>query len=117
MAERLYKLRSRTMGVLAEDDQRRLVVIPANAVVSTIDGDLGGNGYIKIRYGEQELERWSHRIVRHRYRRGIIRFILQPPDKTLAAFGKRIDPVKVRHKLRHHRTIHRSEYSSNIDLC
>lgn len=56
MAERLYKLRSRTMGVLAEDDQRRLVVIPANAVVSTIDGDLGGNGYIKIRYGEQELE-------------------------------------------------------------
>ena len=56
MAERLYKLRSRTMGVLAEGDQRKLVVIPAEAVVTIIEGDLDGTGYITVRYREQELE-------------------------------------------------------------
>ena len=56
MAERRYKLRSRTMGMLYDGNKRRLVVIPANAVVSIIEGDLGGRGYVTVRYHEHEIE-------------------------------------------------------------
>ena len=56
MAERLYKLRSVTMALVTEGSERRVIVLPANAVVQIIAGDLGGNGLLKVRHREQELE-------------------------------------------------------------
>ena len=56
MAGSVYKLRSRIIGMLYDGNQRRLVVIPTNAVVTIIEGDLGGRGYVTVRYHEHEIE-------------------------------------------------------------
>lgn len=53
---RVYQLQTPTMGVLVEGNQRRVMVIPANAVVKLVEGDADGNGLVKIRYGEHYLE-------------------------------------------------------------
>jgi len=44
------------MAILSENDHRSVVTIPANAVVTIVSGDLGGDRLLKIRYRTQELE-------------------------------------------------------------
>lgn len=55
MPQRKFKLKSSTTGILNENAQPRVVTIPADALVTLVDGDTDGNGFVKVRYGETIL--------------------------------------------------------------
>ena len=47
---RIFKLKSRTSAVLPENDQQRIILIPANAMVVLVGGDINEDAFIRIRY-------------------------------------------------------------------
>lgn len=59
MAECVFKLRTPTVAVLSENEQRRVVTIPAQALITIVAGDLACNGLLKIRYRNQDLEMFA----------------------------------------------------------
>lgn len=59
MVEAVFKLRTPTVAVLSENEQRRVITIPAHALITIIAGDLACNGLLKIRYRNQDLEMFA----------------------------------------------------------
>ena len=77
-----------------------------------------------VRKSEQLIDRPPHRqihdqepVLGHRNRHGIIRLVLQPPNKARAALGQSVDRVETGRKFRHHPAIHWTQYPANIHLC
>jgi hypothetical protein len=46
----IFKLKTRSTAIFAENDQRSAIPIPASATVVLVGGDLGEDAFIKIRY-------------------------------------------------------------------
>jgi|HubBroStandDraft_6_1064221.scaffolds.fasta_scaffold1418734_2 hypothetical protein len=55
MLKRTFKLKTSTFAILSERDQRSVVTIPAQSLVTLIVGDPDGDGLVKIRYRDQIL--------------------------------------------------------------
>jgi hypothetical protein len=55
MPQRTFKLNTSTMALLNENIKPSVVTIPATAVVTIVDGDAEGNGFVKVRYRDQVL--------------------------------------------------------------
>ncbi len=51
----IFKLKTRGTAILAENDQRSAIPIPARATVVLVGGDLDEDAFIKIRYGGKVL--------------------------------------------------------------
>jgi hypothetical protein len=50
-----YKFNVPTSAILSANTQRTVVTIPANAVVTIVDGDPEGDGLVKVRYRDEVL--------------------------------------------------------------
>ena len=59
MPERAVKLNTPAMAVQSDNEHMSIVTIPANAVVVIVDGDISGNGFVKIRYMDQTLSMYA----------------------------------------------------------
>ena len=59
MPPRTFKLKTSTMAILNECNQRAMVTIPANALVTLVDGDAEGNGFVKIRFEDKVLSMFA----------------------------------------------------------
>jgi hypothetical protein len=59
MPQRRFKLNTSTTAILNENSQRTMVTIPANAVVTLVDGDVEGNGFVKVRYQDKILSMFA----------------------------------------------------------
>ena len=59
MPQRMFKLNTSTTAILNENNQRTMVTIPANAVVTLVDGDAEGNGFVKVRYQDKILSMFA----------------------------------------------------------
>jgi hypothetical protein len=44
------------MALLIENASRTMVTIPANAIVTLVEGDIDGNGFVRVRYRERILD-------------------------------------------------------------
>ncbi len=47
------------MAVQSEKEHLRVVTLPAEAIVSIVDGDIRGTGFVKIRYMDQTLAMYA----------------------------------------------------------
>jgi len=56
---RIFKLRSRSRAILCEDDQRRVITIPARAMVVLVGGDISEDIFVKIRFEGKVLHMLS----------------------------------------------------------
>ena len=54
MPQHAFKLKTSTLAILS-DDQRTMVTIPANALVTLVVGDIHENGFVEVRYRDQVL--------------------------------------------------------------
>jgi hypothetical protein len=59
MAERVVELSTPTMAVQSDKEHLRIVTLPAEAMVSIVDGDINGTGFVKIRYMDQTLAMYA----------------------------------------------------------
>ena len=59
MPARTFKLKTSTMAILNEYNQRTMVTIPTNALVTLVDGDAEGNGFVKIRFEDKVLSMFA----------------------------------------------------------
>jgi hypothetical protein len=59
MAERVVKLSTPTMAIQSDKEHLRIVTLPAEAMVSIVDGDINGTGFVKIRYMDQTLAMYA----------------------------------------------------------
>lgn len=59
MQQRMFKLNTPTSAILNENNAPRVVAIPADAVVTLVEGDVEGNGFVKVRYREQVLSMFA----------------------------------------------------------
>jgi hypothetical protein len=56
MAERAFKFNSPVITMRTDGDQRGVAIIPVNAVVTIVDGDITGTEkFVKVRYEGQTL--------------------------------------------------------------
>jgi hypothetical protein len=56
MAERAFKFNSPVITMRSEGDQHGVVIIPVNAVVAVVAGDINGREkFVKVRYQDQIL--------------------------------------------------------------
>jgi len=55
MPKRMFKLNTSTTAILNENNQPSVVTIPADALVTLVDGDPDGNGFVKVRYRDKIL--------------------------------------------------------------
>ncbi len=51
----IFKLNTRSTAILAANDQRTAIPIPARATVVLVVGDLDEDAFVKIRYGDKVL--------------------------------------------------------------
>ena len=54
-----FKLETSTTATLHENDQRVVFTIPANALVTVVDGDPNGNGFVRVRFEEKILSMFA----------------------------------------------------------
>ena len=47
------------MAVQSDNEHLRVVTLPADAIVSIVDGDINGTGFVKIRYKDQTLAMYA----------------------------------------------------------
>jgi hypothetical protein len=59
MPERVVKLNTPTMAVLSDNEHMRIITVPSEAIVSIVDGDINGTGFVKIRYKDQMLPMYA----------------------------------------------------------
>jgi hypothetical protein len=59
MSQRMFKLNTSTTAILNEDHQPSIVAIPANALVTLLDGDAEGNGFVKVRFEDKVLSMFA----------------------------------------------------------
>ena len=50
MPQRMFKLNTSTTAILNENTRPSMVTIPADALVTVVDGDAEGNGFVKVRH-------------------------------------------------------------------
>jgi hypothetical protein len=55
MPQRLFKLNTSTTAILNESTKPSVVNIPADALVTLVDGDAEGNGFVRVRYRDKVL--------------------------------------------------------------
>jgi hypothetical protein len=56
MTERAFKFNSPVITMRPEGDRRGVAIIPVNAVVTLVDGDITGNEkFVKVRYQDETL--------------------------------------------------------------
>ena len=55
MSQRMFKLNTSTTAILNENNQPSVVTIPADALVTLVDGEPDGNGFVKVRYRDKIL--------------------------------------------------------------
>jgi len=55
MSQRMFKLNTSTTAILNENNQPSVVTIPADALVTIVDGEPDGNGFVKVRYRDKIL--------------------------------------------------------------
>jgi hypothetical protein len=58
MPQRMFKLNTSTTAILHET-QPSVVNVPANALVTLVDGDTEGNGFVKVRYEQKILSMFA----------------------------------------------------------
>ena len=46
----IFKLKTSSRAILAQNDQRRVIPIPASAMVVLVGGDIDEDAFVKIRY-------------------------------------------------------------------
>ena len=56
---RIFNLKSRSRAILCEDDQRRVITIPASAMVILVGGDINEDIFVKIRFEGKVLQMLS----------------------------------------------------------
>ena len=54
-----FKLETSTTAILTEHNQRTMVNIPANALVTLVDGDAEGNGFVRVRFEDKVLSMFA----------------------------------------------------------
>jgi hypothetical protein len=54
-----FKLNTSTTAILCENNQRSMITIPAKALVTLVDGDAEGNGFVKILYRDKILSMFA----------------------------------------------------------
>jgi len=60
MTERAFKFNSPIITMRPEGDQRGVVIIPVNAVVAVVAGDINGREkFVKVRYQDQILNMFA----------------------------------------------------------
>jgi hypothetical protein len=59
MPQRMFKLNTSTTAILNENNQPSVVTIPANALVTFVDGDAEGNGFVKVRLEDKLLSMFA----------------------------------------------------------
>ena len=59
MSPLTFKLNTSTTAILNENVQPSVVNIPANALVTLVDGDPDGNGFVKVRYEDKVLSMFA----------------------------------------------------------
>ena len=59
MPQRSFKLSTSTTAILNENNQPSVVTIPPNALVTLVDGDARGNGFVKVRYRDKILSMFA----------------------------------------------------------
>jgi hypothetical protein len=59
MPQRMFKLNTSTTAILNENNQPSMTTVPANALVTLVDGDAEGNGFVKVRYEEKILSMFA----------------------------------------------------------
>lgn len=59
MPQSTFKLSTPTTAILNENNQTSVITIPANALVVLVDGDAGGNGFVKVRYRDKILSMFA----------------------------------------------------------
>jgi hypothetical protein len=59
MPQRMFKLNTSTTAILNENAQPSVVTIPADALVTLVDGDPEGNGFVKVRYEDKVLSMFA----------------------------------------------------------
>jgi hypothetical protein len=47
------------MAIQSDNEHMRIVTLPAEAMVSIVDGDINGTGFVKIRYKDQTLAMYA----------------------------------------------------------
>jgi hypothetical protein len=55
MPKRTFKLKTSTFAILGDQDNRSVVTIPAQSLVTLVVGDPEGDGFVKIRYRDRIL--------------------------------------------------------------
>jgi hypothetical protein len=55
MPQPIFKLSTSTIAILNESAQPRVVRIDANALVTLVDGDTEGNGFVRVRCEDKVL--------------------------------------------------------------
>jgi hypothetical protein len=55
MSQRMFKLNTSTTAILNENNQPSVVTILADALVTLVDGEPDGNGFVKVRYRDKIL--------------------------------------------------------------
>jgi hypothetical protein len=59
MPQRMFKLNTSTTAILNENNQPSMTTVPANALLTLVDGDAEGNGFVKVRYEEKILSMFA----------------------------------------------------------
>ena len=55
MPQPTFKLSTSTIAILNENAQPRIVTIEANVLVTLVDGDAEGNGFVRVRCEDKVL--------------------------------------------------------------
>jgi hypothetical protein len=55
MPGRIFKLRTPTLAIRANENSRTLTTIPANAMVALVMGDVDSDGLVQIRFKDEAL--------------------------------------------------------------
>jgi hypothetical protein len=59
MSLRRFKLNASTTAILSDYNQRTMVTIPANALVTLVDGNAEGNGFVKVHFEDKVLSMFA----------------------------------------------------------
>lgn len=60
----IFKLKTSSRAILSENDERRVIPIPASAMVVLVGGDIEEDAFVKIRYEGRVLLMFSEDLRR-----------------------------------------------------
>jgi hypothetical protein len=59
MPQRMFKLNTSTTAILNDNNQPSVITVPANAIVTLVDGDAEGNGFVRVRFEDKLLSMFA----------------------------------------------------------